>query len=107
MNDRQQAPLWAKSYPEDLDINFPPVEKPVHSILEESVATHPHAPCLDFLGNKQTYGEISNLVNRAAEGLQKLGVGKGSRVGLCLPNSPFYVISYFAILKIGATVVNF
>ncbi|MCK5167813.1 MAG: AMP-binding protein, partial [Rhodospirillaceae bacterium] len=79
----------------------------VHSILEDSVAIVPNAPCLDFMGCKQTYGEIGNLVNRAAEGLQKLGVGKGSRVGLCLPNSPFYVISYFAILKIGATVVNF
>ena len=107
MNDTQQAPLWAKSYPEGLDINLPPVEKPVHLILEESTAIVPDAPCVDFLGHKQTYNEISNLVNRAAEGLQKLGVGKGSRVGLCLPNSPFYVISYFAILKIGATVVNF
>ena len=107
MNNPQQKRPWGKSYPEDLDLDLPPVEKPVHSILEDSVAIVPNAPCLDFMGCKQTYGEIGNLVNRAAEGLQKLGVDKGSRVGLCLPNSPFYVISYFAILKIGATVVNF
>ncbi len=107
MNDHRQTRIWARNYPEDIDINLSPVEKPVHSILEDSIAIVPNAPCLDFMGCKQTYGEIGNLVNRAAEGLQKLGVGKDSRVGLCLPNSPFYVISYFAALKIGATIVNF
>lgn len=107
MSDHRQAPLWAKNYPEGLDLDMAPVEKPVHLILEESTQILPNAPCVDFMGHKQTYGEISNLVNRAAEGLQKLGVEKGSRVGICLPNSPYYVISYFAVLKIGATVVNF
>ncbi|MDH5772138.1 MAG: AMP-binding protein [Rhodospirillaceae bacterium] len=107
MGAHQEQPLWAKSYPEDLDINLSPVEKPVFSIFEESANRVPNAPCLDFMGNKYTYSEIMNMINRAALGLQNIGVQKGSRVGLCLPNSPYYVISYFAVLKIGATVVNF
>ena len=107
MGAHQEQPLWAKSYPEDLDINLSPVEKPVFSILEESANRVPDAPCIDFMGRKYNYNETMNMVNRAALGLQKIGVQKGSRVGLCLPNSPYYVISYFAVLKIGATVVNF
>lgn len=107
MGEPDKKPLWAKSYPDDLDINLSPVEKPVYSILEDSAARVPDASCIDFMGRKYTYSEIVNQVNRAAKGLQQIGVKQGSRIGLCLPNSPFYVISYFAVLKIGATVVNF
>ncbi|MDH5187894.1 MAG: long-chain fatty acid--CoA ligase [Rhodospirillaceae bacterium] len=107
MGAHQQKPLWAKSYPDDLDTNLLPVEKPVYLILEESADREPNAPCLDFMDRKYTYNEVANQVSRAAEGLQKIGVQQGSRIGLCLPNSPYYVIAYFAVLKIGATVVNF
>ena len=50
---------------------------------------------------------MGDLVARAAKGLQDLGIKKGDRVGLLLPNSPYFVILYFAMLKIGATIVNF
>jgi long-chain acyl-CoA synthetase len=46
-------------------------------------------------------------VRKAARGLQDLGVEKGTRVGLCLPNTPYYVICYFAVLRVGGVVVNF
>ena len=59
------------------------------------------------MGRVSTYAEIGDMVNRAAKGFQNLGVRKGDRVGLCLPNCPYYVISYFAAMKVGATVVNF
>ena len=84
-----------------------PMVKTVDRILSESVAHAPDRPCLDFLGRVQSYGETGDLVDRAAKGLQELGIKKGDRVGLCLPNCPYYVISYFATLKIGAIVVNF
>lgn len=89
--------------------NLPPHPDvaPVYSIFDDAAARAPESPCLDFLGSVSTYGEIADLIVRAAKGLQNMGVGKGDRVGLCLPNCPYYVISYFAAIKAGATVVNF
>ena len=84
-----------------------PTVKPIQAILDNSVARRPDQPCLDFMGRVSTYAEIGDMVNRAAKGFQNLGVRKGDRVGLCLPNCPYYVISYFAAMKVGATVVNF
>ena len=80
---------------------------PAGDILERAVVRFGALPALDFLGRKWTYKQLGDLANRAAAGLQKLGVMKGVNVGLCLPNSPYYVIMYFAILKAGGTVVNF
>ncbi|MFQ5958851.1 MAG: long-chain fatty acid--CoA ligase [Alphaproteobacteria bacterium] len=71
------------------------------------MAAFPDRPCLAFHGKKYTYREVGELVARAAKGLSELGVGKGARVGLFLPNSPYFVICYYAILKAGGTVVNF
>ncbi len=84
-----------------------PASRPVHLILDESAARWPDRPCIDFIGQISSYSEIAEKVNRAAKGFQNLGIGKGDRIGLCLPNCPYYVISYFAAMKIGATVVNF
>lgn len=76
-------------------------------LLDNAVDRHGAWPAVDFMGRKWTYTEIGDLARRAARGLQDLGVQPGDRVGLCLPNTPYYVISYFAILRIGAVVVNF
>ena len=46
-------------------------------------------------------------MNRAAKGFKALGVGPGIKVGLRLPNTPYFVICYFAVLKAGGTLVNF
>jgi len=81
--------------------------QPVHSLLDNAVSCYPEKICTDFLGKKTVYGEIGKLVERAACGLRQHGIGRGSRVGLLLPNTPTYVIFYYAILKTGACVVNF
>jgi long-chain acyl-CoA synthetase len=81
--------------------------RPVQAILEDTVSRAPGLDCLDFLGRVYTYGDIGDLVDRAARGFQDLNISKGERIGLCLPNTPYYVIAYFAALKAGATVVNF
>ena len=98
---------WETNYPEGLDWDHDIAEKPLFAILDEAVARHGDRPCLDFLGRKSTYKEIGQLVDRAAKGFQALGVRKGMRVGLFLPNCPYYVIAFFAVLKAGGTVVNF
>jgi len=80
---------------------------PATRILSQGAEAHPDLDCLDFLGQKMTYGEVWAQVREAARGLQDLGLQKDDRIGLCLPNSPYYVIAHYATLLIGATVVNF
>jgi long-chain acyl-CoA synthetase len=76
-------------------------------LLDKAVAQHGDWPAVDFLGRRWSYTELGEQVRRAASGLQDLGVKPGTRVGLCLPNTPYFVIFYFAILRIGGVVVNF
>jgi long-chain acyl-CoA synthetase len=98
---------WLKKYPEAVkwDTKFEP--KPLWRILDDAVATYPNSLFIDFLGKRTTYAEVGAMVDRAAKGFQDIGVGKGVKVGLFLPNCPQYVIAYFGILKAGGTVVNY
>jgi len=98
---------WLKSYPKGIhwDADLTPV--PVDQILDDAVAKWPLLPAVSFMGRTLTYRELAALVDRATTGLQKLGVKPGIHVGLYLPNTPHYVISFFAILKAGGTVVNY
>ena len=67
---------------------------------------HGAQPAIDFLGRRWTYRELGDLVRQTARGLQDLGVKPGMRVGLCLPNTPYFVIFYFAVLRIGGLAVD-
>ena len=75
-------------------------------LLDHAVATWGDRVAIDFLGREYRYSALGALVEKAARGLQDLGVGPGDRVGLCLPNTPYYIILYFATLRIGGIVVN-
>ncbi|GAB4572595.1 MAG: long-chain fatty acid--CoA ligase [Rhodothalassiaceae bacterium] len=98
---------WLKHYPETprWDRHFD--AKPLHCLIEEAAATWPDAVHMSFMGRSIRYRESADLVKRVAKGLQLMGVGKGVKVGLFLPNCPQFVIAYYAILKAGGTVVNF
>ncbi|MFL5257519.1 MAG: long-chain-fatty-acid--CoA ligase [Rhodopila sp.] len=79
----------------------------VSALLDHTAARFGDRPAMCFLGRRWTYTELADRVSRAAAGLQSLGVRPGDRVGLCLPNTPYYVIFYYAALKAGAVVVNY
>ena len=98
---------WSTDYrhPTAWDQEFAPLSLP--DMLAASVARKGDAPMLDFLGRQFGYAEVANGVARVARGLQQRGIGKGSRVGLFLPNVPHYVAAYYGALAAGATVVNF
>ena len=98
---------WLRTYPVDVDWHAPIPERSMATLLDDAVAQHADRPCLDFLGQRLTYRRVGDMVDRAARGLQDLGVNPGDRVGLFLPNTPYFVVSYYAILKIGGVVVNF
>ena len=82
-------------------------QDPAFTLLDTAVRHYNANIALDFLGRRYSYAELGRLTERAAAGLQKLGVAKGVKVGLCLPNCPYFIIMYYAILKAGGTVVNF
>ena len=75
--------------------------------LRDAVAEWGSRPAMDFLGPRWSYAELGDLVDRATRGLQAIGVTKGTKVGLCLPNTPYYIVFFFAVLRAGGTVVNF
>ena len=98
---------WIKSYPPGVRWDAEIPLTPVQQILEESASKWPDNPAIDFMGRKITYRDLDDLANRAASGLQKLGVKPGVHVGLYLPNTPHYLVSLFGVLKAGGTVVNY
>ena len=98
---------WEASYPSNVDWHAEIPTGPLHLLLDDAVARYGDRPAIDFLDRITNYRELGALANRAAEGFQKLGVGKGRKVGLLLPNCPAAVAAYFGVLKAGGTVVNF
>ena len=98
---------WAKKYPASVDWSAPLPARPLYEIFDDASRTYAAKTCLDFMGKIYTYADMGAMINHAAKGLQNLGVKKGDRVGLFLPNTPYYVALYFATLKLGAIVVNF
>ena len=98
---------WLASYPANVDWHAKIPAKPLYALLDEAVSRFADRPCVDFLDKRFSYREIGEMANRAAKGLVKLGVRRGTKVGLFLPNCPYSVIFYFGILKAGGTVVNF
>jgi long-chain acyl-CoA synthetase len=98
---------WSKKYPASVDWEAVLPVRPLYEILDKAVRDYAGHVAIDFMGKLYTYSELGGLVAKAAKGLQNLGVKQGDRVGLFLPNTPYYVILYFAVLKLGGIVVNF
>jgi long-chain acyl-CoA synthetase len=97
---------WEDVYPADIDWRAEILAKPLYTVLDDAVARFPDNTCVDFFGKKYSYREVGRLVDCVAKGLQALDVGKGVQVGLFLPNCPYFVIFYYAVLRTGGTVVN-
>ncbi len=103
----QGAYPWLTCYPPGVDWHMAFQPEPLYRLMERAIAGHGNAPCTNFLGRTLTYAEIGRRIAHVAAGLQQRGVGRGVKVGLFLPNCPSFVVYYFAILRTGATVVNF
>jgi len=101
MNERS----WLKRYDEGVPkhIEYPAI--PLFKLLEEAAKKYPNRPCTIFKGAVITYQEMNQLTDRLAAGLAEIGIKKGDRVGIFMPNIPQFVLAYFAILKAGAIVV--
>ena len=97
---------WLAAYPEGVPAD---ITEPAHALtanLDGAVARFPERVALDFLGATTTYAQLSDQVSRAAEALRRTGVGPGDRVALILPNCPQHVVAFYAVLRLGAIVVE-
>ncbi|MBE3120008.1 MAG: AMP-binding protein, partial [Candidatus Atribacteria bacterium] len=84
-------------------INYPSV--PIFHFLEESARKYPDQPCTIFKGEAISFREMDTITDKLASALAGLGVKKGDRVGIFIPNTPQFVMVYFGILKAGGVVV--
>ena len=99
--------VWLSAYPKGVDWHQRFEPQPLYRLVDDARTAYGGRPATNFLGKVMTYAEIGRSVDTVAAGLQRLGVGRGSKVGLFLPNSPTFIVYYFAILKAGGTVVNY
>jgi long-chain acyl-CoA synthetase len=97
---------WLSSYAEGVPADIEPITGSLVDLLEASVSRFGPRPALEFFGAETTYTQLGRAVDRAAEGLHRLGVRKGDRVALVLPNCPDHVVAFYAILRLGAVVVE-
>ncbi|MBC7372914.1 MAG: AMP-binding protein, partial [Frankiales bacterium] len=97
---------WLASYPDGVpaDYEFPNV--PLTRLLDDAASSFPTGTALAFLGATLTYRELKGQVDAFAWALRDLGVGKGDRVAIILPNCPQNVIAFYAALRLGAVVVQ-
>lgn len=98
---------WENQYPGGVNWRQSFHGKPLYTLLDEAVAQWPNRIALDFFGKTYTYARLKEMVDSIAHGMQGIGIKRGTRVGLFMPNCPQYVMCYYAALKCGATVVNF
>lgn len=101
------SPIWQKSYPSNLRWDQEVPVYPLFEMLERTMQAHGACPAFDFLGAKTNWSDIHAASLRFAQGLQALGIGKGKKVGLLLPNCPLFLTAYYGIARTGATIVNY
>jgi long-chain acyl-CoA synthetase len=93
---------WFSSWPKDVPKNLTYPDAPLHTVLEETAKQHPEKTAIAYSGREITYAELDSLSNQFAAALAALGVQKGDRVAVFLPNIPQFVIAYYGVLKAGA-----
>jgi long-chain acyl-CoA synthetase len=98
--------LWLKHYDYwvPAEASFP--RQPIYQALNLSAVHFPDGAATAFLGAELTFAEIKRQADKLATALSQMGISKGDRVGVMLPNCPQYIISFFAITRLGAIVVN-
>ncbi|MDQ0351200.1 long-chain acyl-CoA synthetase [Alkalibacillus filiformis] len=97
---------WLKHYPEEVPQTIDYDNRTLQSYLVESTENYPDKTAINFLGKDLTFQELFDSARKVANYLQSLGVEKGDRVAIMLPNTPQAVMSYYGALLAGAVVVQ-
>ncbi len=97
---------WTASYAEGVPEDLPLVGGSLLDIVEASARDYPDAVALQFFDRETTYRDLLSAIDRAAAGLKALGVRAGDPVAIVLPNCPQHIIAFYAVLRLGAVVVE-
>ena len=98
--------VWLSNYAEGVPHDIEPADISLYDVLANTAGKYPDAPALEFFGNELTFAELHDQVLRFANGLRRIGVKKGDRVALIMPNCIQHVIAYYAIHRLGAVAVE-
>jgi long-chain acyl-CoA synthetase len=105
ISDVSEFRPWFKHYDLEVPLHLTYPHIPLYRLLDETAAKQPASPCTNFFGKRLTYKQIKDLSDRFAASIRNLGIQKGDRVVLLLPNSPQFLIAYYGLLKAGAVIV--
>jgi len=97
---------WIASYAEGVPEDLADVSGSLVDIVEASARDYPDAPALQFFGRTTSYRDLQASIERAAAGLKALGVKAGDPVAIVLPNCPQHIVAFYAVLRLGAVVVE-
>jgi long-chain acyl-CoA synthetase len=97
---------WIASYAEGVPEDLAPVTGSLVDIVDASARDYPDAAALQFFGRETSYRSLHEQIERAAAGLRDLGVKAGDPVAIVLPNCPQHIVAFYAILRLGAVVVE-
>ncbi len=104
--EKSAAPAWVANYQPGVPSEIVLPTEPLSRMFENSVAEAGQSPATEFFGRRTSYAQLGEQVAQAAEGLRALGVKAGDRVALILPNCPQHVVAFYAVLRLGAVVVE-
>ncbi len=98
---------WLKQYPAGVPANIDVAQYPsLVALLEESLKKYASLPAYKFMGKAISFGQVDEASRAMAAYLQSLGLAKGDRVAIMLPNVPQYPVAVAAVLRAGYVVVN-
>src|SRR5256885_9973509 len=97
---------WIGSWPEGVPKSIDYPEIPVHELLRRAAKEFGGRPAITFYGKSTSYRDLDAAVDRFAAGLRRIGVFPGDRVSLVLPNTPHFIVAFFAVRRAGGIVVQ-
>lgn len=97
--------LWLKNWPERLPQTLKYPDVPLYSFLEKTAERLPNRAAIIYYGAQINFGSLNNLASRFCTALRDMGLRKGDRIALYLPNTPQFIIAYYGSLKNGLIVV--
>lgn len=97
---------WLSSYAPGVPAEVDVPDEALGDGVQRTARDQPGHLAVDFMGRTTTYGELADQIARGAEALRRLGVGPGDRVALALPNCTSHIVAFYAVLRLGAIVVE-
>ncbi|MCS1350722.1 long-chain fatty acid--CoA ligase [Mechercharimyces sp. CAU 1602] len=97
---------WSQHIPAGVPASVDVPLLTIPELLQQSLHTYADHTAITFYHQTYTYRQLSQAIAQFARALQQMGIKKGDRVGIMLPNCPQYPISYYAALQCGATIVQ-